>query len=408
MRLVDSVKLAACAFALNAAVIGDVCAQAPTNHVVRIRVINDQNGPYSGTGGPGSAIAAKMAIQDFGGKVLGQPIDFAAADHQNKPDLASSLVRQWIDKDGVDAVVDGASSAASLAIQDITRARGKIFLISGAASSALTGEACSPTGTQWAYDTYSLARSTATTLVKRGAKRWYFLTADYAFGHALETDTSQFVKEAGGQVLGSRGHPLGANDFSSQLMTASAAKPDVIGLLNGGTDFSQSLAQASEFGLTSQGIRMASLSGMISDIDGVGLDKAQGLFLTESFYWDLNKDTRAFSERFMKLSGGRPPTMVQAGVYAAVNHYLKAVAAAGTDDGPTVAKKMREIPVNDFYNHNVKIREDGRVMVDMYLFQVKTPAESKGRWDDYKVIEKVSGESVFRPLAAGHCPYVKP
>lgn len=377
-----------------------------SDKVVRIGIINDQSGPYSGTGGVGSVLAAQMAAEDLRGKVLDATVEIITADHQNKPDIASNLTREWLDVKQVDAVADGASSAASLAIQDLTRDKKKIFLISGAGSSDFTGKACSPTGMQFAYDTYGLSNSTSTALVKQGFDQWFMLTADYAFGHALEKDATAFVGNAGGKVLGSVRHPLGNHDFSSFLMTASASKAKVIGLANGGTDFSQSLKQASEFNIAANGQRLASLSGMISDVHAAGLQTAQGLFITESFYWDLTDETRVFSKRFMERNKGRPPTMVQAGVYAGVHHYLKAIAAAGTDDGPKVAAKMKEMPVENFFHKGTKIREDGRVLVPMHLFKVKAPKDSKGEWDLYEYVTTIPGEQAFRPLAQGNCPYI--
>ncbi len=377
-----------------------------SDKVIRIGIINDQSGPYSGTGGMGSVLAAQMALEDLGGKVLDTPVEIISADHQNKPDIASNITREWIDVKKVDAVADGASSAAALAIQEITRDRKKVFLISGAGSSDFTGKACSPTSMQFAYDTYGLSNSTATALVKQGFDTWFMLTADYAFGHALEKDATTFVGNAGGKVLGSVRHPLGNHDFSSFLMTAASSKAKIIGLANGGTDFSQSLKQASEFNIAGGGQRLASLSGMISDVYAAGLPTAQGLFITESFYWDLDEKSREFSKRFMARNKNRPPTMVQAGVYAGVHHYLKAVAAAGTDDGPKVAAKMKEMPVQNFFHKGTRIREDGRVLLPMHLFKVKTPAASKGEWDLYEYVTSTPGEQAFRPLSAGNCPFV--
>jgi branched-chain amino acid transport system substrate-binding protein len=395
-----------CVVALCASGIAAVARAQVSDGAIRIGIINDQSGPYSGTGGVGSVLAAQMALEDLGAKVLGVPVEIISADHQNKPDIASNIVRQWIDLGKVDAVADGASSAASLAIQDITRERKKIFLISGAGSSDFTGKACSPTSMQFAYDTYGLANSTATALVKQGFDTWFMLTADYAFGHALEKDATAFVTNAGGKVLGSVRHPLGSHDFSSFLMTASASKARMIGLANGGTDFSQSLKQASEFNIGGSGQRLASLSGMISDVYAAGLQTAQGLFITESFYWNLDEKTREFSKRFMQRNNGRPPTMVHAGVYAGVHHYLMAIAAAGTDDGPKVAAKMKEMPIENFFHKGTRIREDGRVLVPMHLFKVKAPKDSKGEWDLYEYVTTTPGEQAFRPPAQGNCPFV--
>ena len=374
--------------------------------VVRIGIINDQSGVYSGTGGPGSTLAAQMAVEDLASVLRGIKVEIVPGDHQNKPDIASSIAREWFDARKFDAVADGASSAAALAVQDITRERKKVFLISGPGSTDFTGKACSPTSFQFAYDTYGLSNSTTSALVKQGFKNWFMLTADYAFGLSLERDATNFLGRNGGKVLGGARHPFGTNDFSSFLMTASASKAQVIGLANGGTDFSQALKQAGEFQIAAGGQRLVSLSGMISDIRAVGLQTAQGTYITESFYWDMDDQTRAFSRRFVERNNGRPPTMVQAGVYAGVHHYLKAVAATQSDDGPTVSKKMRETPVANFFHNNTRIREDGRVLLPMHLFRVKAPKDSKGEWDLYQHVSSIPGEQAFRPLAEGGCPYI--
>lgn len=384
-----------------------LAAQAQiSDGVVRIGIINDQSGVYSGTGGPGSTLAARMAAEDLAGVLGGIKVEIVAGDHQNKPDIASSIAREWFDARKFDAVADGASSAAALAVQEITRERKKIFLISGPGSTDFTGKACSPTGFQFAYDSYGLSNSTATAMVRQGFKNWFMLTADYAFGLSLERDASTFLKKNGGNVVGSARHPFGTNDFSSFLMTASASKAQVIALANGGTDFSQALKQAGEFQIAAGGQRLVSLSGMISDIRAVGLATAQGTYVTESFYWDMDENTRQFSRRFMERNNGRPPTMVQAGVYAGVHHYLKAVAATKSDDGTVVARKMREMPVENFFHKGTKIREDGRVLLPMHLFRVKAPKDSKGEWDLYQHVSTIPGEQAFRPLAEGGCSYV--
>lgn len=377
-----------------------------SDNVIRIGIINDQSGVYSGTGGPGSTLAAQMAAEDLGGKINGATIEIVSGDHQNKPDLASLIVREWFDASKFDAVADGASSAAALAVQELARDRKKVFLISGAGSSDFTGKACSPTGFQFTYDTYGLSNSTTAAMVKQGYKTWFMLTADYAFGLALERDATNFLAKNGGNVVGNARHPFGNHDFSSFLMTAGASKAQVIGLANGGTDFSQALKQAAEFKIADSGKKLVSLSGMISDIHAVGLPVAQGTYITESFYWNMDEQTRDFSRRFMERNKGRPPTMVQAGVYAGVHHYLKAVAAAGTDEGLAVAKKMREMPVENFFHHGTKIREDGRVLLPMHLFKVKAPKDSTGDWDLYEYVTSTPGEQAFRPLADGGCPHV--
>jgi branched-chain amino acid transport system substrate-binding protein len=347
-----------------------------------------------------------MAVADFGGKVAGKPIEIISADHLNKPDVGSAIARQWIDQDHVDVIVDVPTSSIALAVQDVTKEKGKVFLISGAASSDLTGKSCSPTGVHWTYDTYALAHGTGGALVKQGGDSWFFLTADYAFGHALENDTAAVVKAAGGKVLGAVNVPLNTPDFSSFLLQAQASKAKVIGLANAGGDTINSIKQASEFGIVAGGQRLAGLLVFISDVNSLGLATAQGLVLTESFYWDQNDETRAWAKRFTAESK-KVPTMVQAGVYGAVTHYLKAIEATKSDDGKTVVAKMRELPINDFMTKNGKLREDGRVERDMYLFQVKAPGESKYQYDYYKQLATIPAAEAFRPLGESACPLIK-
>jgi branched-chain amino acid transport system substrate-binding protein len=380
-------------------------AQA-TDGAVRIGVINDRSGVFADVTGEGSVIAARLAIADFGGKVLGRPIDLLTADHQNKSDVAAGIVRRWIDVDGVDAIVDGGSSGAGLVIQDITRERKRIAMFSGPATSDLTGKACSPTGFHWTYDTYALAASTARALVRQGADTWFFITTDYAFGHALERDATGFIVASGGKVVGGVRHPLNTADFSSFILQAQTSKAKIIGLANSGDDALNAIKQAAEFGVVAGGQKLGGLLLLINQIHGLGLKAAQGVTIAEAFYWDTDDETRAFSARFEAVAK-KKPNMIQAGVYSAVTHYLKAVQAAGTDDGPTVAAKMRELPVNDFMSKAVQIRKDGRVMRNMNLYEVKSPAESKGPWDYYKFIAVVPGDQAFRPLAEGNCPLAK-
>jgi branched-chain amino acid transport system substrate-binding protein len=380
-------------------------AQA-SNDMVKIGVINDRSGVFADVTGEGSVIAARLAIADFGGKVLGRPIELATADHQNKADVAAGTVRRWIDADGVDAIVDGGSSAAGLVIQDIARERKRIAMFSGPATSDLTGKSCSPTGFHWTYDTYALAASTARALVAQGADTWFFITTDYAFGHALERDATRFIVASGGKVVGGVRHPLNTADFSSFILQAQTSKAKIVGLANSGDDALNAIKQAAEFGVVAGGQKLGGLLLLINQIHGLGLKAAHGVTIAESFYWDLDEGTRAFSARF-EATAKKKPNMIQAGVYSAVTHYLKAVQAAGTDDGPTVAAKMRELPVNDFMSKDVTIRRDGRVMRNMYLFEVKSPAESKGPWDYYKFVSVVPGDQAFRPLAEGSCPVPK-
>jgi branched-chain amino acid transport system substrate-binding protein len=373
---------------------------------IKIGVLSDMSSLYADIGGAGSVVAAQMAVKDFGGKVAGVPIEIISADHLNKPDAGAATVRRWIDQEGVDAVVDVPTSSVALAVQQVTKEKGKVFLISGAAASDLTGKACSPTGVHWTYDTYALAHGTGAALVAQGGDSWFFITADYAFGHALQRDTAEVVKAAGGRVLGSVDAPLNSADFSSFLLQAQQSKAKIIGLANAGGDTVNAIKQAAEFGIVAGGQRLAGLLVFITDVNSLGLQTAQGLVLTESFYWDQTDETRAWSRRFMDQIR-HVPTMVQAGVYGAVTHYLKAIAASGTTDGIKVVAKMREIPIDDFMTKNGKLREDGRVMRDVYLFQVKTPAESKYPYDYYKQLATIPAAQAFRPLSESECPLVK-
>lgn len=377
-----------------------------SDNVVKIGVLNDQSGVYADLAGNGSVIAARMAVEDFGGKVLDKPIEVIFADHQNKPDVATPIVNQWIDIDKVDAVVDVPTSSVALAVQEITKNKNRVHLNSTAGTSDLTGKACSPTGIHWTYDTYALANSTGRALTADGGNTWFFITADYAFGHALEKDTSAAVIAQGGKVLGSVNTPFPNQDFSSFLLQAQASGAKVIGLGNAGGDTINAIKQAQEFGITAGGQRLAGLLVFISDIHSLGLQVTQGLVLTTAFYWDRNDETRAWSKRFGERNGGRMPTMVQAGVYSAVHHYLAAIKAAGTDEAKAVVAKMREMPVNDFFAQNGQVRADGRMVHDMYLVQVKSPQESKYPWDYYKILRVVPGNEAFRPMDQGGCPLV--
>jgi branched-chain amino acid transport system substrate-binding protein len=378
-----------------------------TGDVIRIGILNDQSGPYADVGGKGSVTAAKLAVEEFGDKLLGKRIEVIAADHQNKPDIASAIARQWIDTESVDVIADGAGSSAGLAIQQVTRDSGRIFIISAPASSDFTGKACSPTGFHFTYDTYALANGTAKALVKQGGDTWFFITADYAFGHALERDTSAFVVAGGGKVLGSVKVPLNTNDFSSALLQAQVSKAKVIGLANAGTDTINAIKQSAEFGIVRGGQRLAGLLVFITDVQALGLQTAQGLVITNSFYWDLTDKTRAWTQRYMAQSDGRVPTMIHAGTYSGVLHYLRAAKAANSTDPKVIAAKMHEMPINDMYNDDVRIRPDGRVLHKMFLMQVKSPAESKVKYDDYKILAETPGDQAFRPMEEGHCPYLE-
>jgi branched-chain amino acid transport system substrate-binding protein len=380
-------------------------AQAQTD--VKIGVLNDRSGLYADLTGEGSAVAARMAAEDFKAKEKGINVTIVSADHQNKPDVGSNIARQWYDQDGVDVIADVPTSSVALAINQVTREKNKIFLNSGAATSDLTGKQCSPNTVHWTYDTVALANGTGGAMVKAGGDTWFFLTADYAFGHALERDTSAIVQKNGGKVLGSVKTPFPGTDFSSFLLQAQASKAKVIGLANAGGDTINSIKQAGEFGITQAGQKLAGLLVFITDVHALGLQTAQGLVLTESFYWDANDGTRAWSQRFAKAHNGNMPTMVQAGVYASVLHYLKGVEAAKSKEPAAVMAKMKEMPTDDPLFGKGTVRVDGRKMHDMYLFEVKKPGESKGKWDYYKLVSTLPAEQAFRPLSESECPLVK-
>ena len=376
--------------------------------VVKIGVLNDMSSLYADIGGKGSVLAAQMAVDDFGGKVLDRPIEVISGDHQNKPDIGAGLARKWIDTEHVDTIVDVPTSSVALAVQEVTREKKRVFLMSGPASSDLTGKACSPYGFQWTYDTYALAHGTGGALVKQGGDSWFFITADYAFGHALERDTSEAVKAAGGKVLGSVSAPLNTQDFSSFLLQAQASKAKVIGLANAGGDTINSIKQAAEFGIVAGGQKLAGLLVFLTDVDSLGLKTAQGLTITSAWYWDKDDASRAFAKRFVARNpNGKPPTYTQAGVYTEVAFYLNAIKAAGTDDADKVSAQMRSMKINDFMTKDGWIREDGRIMRDMYLEEVKSPQESKYPYDYFKVLATIPAEQAFRPLKDGGCPLVK-
>ena len=374
---------------------------------IKIGVLNDRSGVYADLAGEGSVIAAKMAVEDFGADAKGVKVDILSADHQNKPDIASNISRQWIDQDGVDVIADVPTSSAALAVNEVVRQKNKIFLVSGAASSDLTGAKCSPNTVHWTYDTWALAHGTGKAMVEQGGKKWFFITADYAFGQALERDTTAVIKAAGGEVVGSVKHPFPGQDFSSFLLQAQSSGAQVIGLANAGGDTINSIKQAAEFGITQGGQKLAGLLIFITDVHALGLQTAQGLVLTEAFYWDKDDGTRAFAKRFAERSGGKMPTMVHAGVYASVLHYLKAVEATKSKDPKVVMAKMKEMPSDDPLFGKGKIRADGRHVHDMYLFEVKKPEESKGPWDYYKTLATIPADQAFRPLDQGGCPLVK-
>jgi branched-chain amino acid transport system substrate-binding protein len=374
---------------------------------VKLGVLNDQTGLYADLTGMGSVRAARMAVEDFGGKALGRPIEVIFADHQNKPDLGSSIARQWIENDNVNVILDIPNSAVGLAVREVTRTRNAVDINTGAATSDLTGKFCSPHGVHWTFDTYGLAAVTGRALVKQGGNTWFFITADYAFGHALERDTASFVESGGGKVLGAVRHPLNTADFSSFLLQAQASKAQIVALANGGGDTINAIKQAAEFGLAKTGAqRVAALLLQFTDVHALGLEVAQGLTATETFVWDLDDQTRAWTKRFLALNGGKPPSMIHAGTYGATLHYLKAVAAAGTTDATAVVAKMKEIPIDDFYTRG-SVREDGRVLRPYYLLRVKTPTESKYPFDYMNVLTTVPAEEAARPLTESACPMVQ-
>lgn len=399
-------RVTATAFAL-AMLAGTALSGAAFATDVKIGVLNDRSGVYADLAGEGSVVAARMAVQDFNAAAKGINVEIISADHQNKPDVGSTIARQWYDQENVDVIVDVPTSSVALAVNDITREKNKVMINSGAASSDLTGSKCSPNTVHWTYDTWALANGTGKAMVRTGGDSWFFLTADYAFGHALERDTSKVIEENGGTVVGKVRHPFPGTDFSSFLLQAQASGAKVIGLANAGGDTINSIKQAAEFGITQAGQSLAGLLIFLTDVHALGLQTAQGLVLTESFYWNFNDDTRAWSKRFAKAHNGNMPTMVQAGVYAGVLHYLKAVEAAGTDEAGAVMTKMREIPTDDPLFGKGKIRADGRKIHDMHLFRVKSPDKSKGPWDYYETVATIPAAEAFRPIKDGNCPLVK-
>jgi branched-chain amino acid transport system substrate-binding protein len=375
--------------------------------LIKIGVLNDQSSLYADLAGQGSVVAARMAVEDYGAAAKGLKVEIIFADHQNKADVGSAIARQWYDVDKVDLIVDVPNSGVALAINQITRDKGKAFVVSSAASSDLTGKACSPNTVHWTYDTWALANGTGNAITKTGGDTWFFITADYAFGLALERDVETVVLKNGGKVLGKVRHPLNTQDFSSFLLQAQASKAKIIGLANAGGDTTNSIKQGAEFGIVRGGQNFAGLLVFLTDVHALGLPTAQGLIFTETFYWDMNEKTRAFAKRFAERNRGIHPTMIHAGVYAGVTHYLKAVEALKADDGTKVIAKMKELPTDDPLFGKGNIRVDGRKIHPAYLFEVKKPAESKGAWDYYKLRATIPAEQAFRPLDQGDCPLVK-
>jgi branched-chain amino acid transport system substrate-binding protein len=380
-------------------------AQAQTS--VKLGVLNDRSGVYSDLTGEGSVIAARMAAEDFKASEKGVKVEIVAADHQNKPDIGASIARQWYDQEGVDVILDVPTSSVALAVNGIAREKNKILINSGGGTSDLTGSQCSPNTVHWTYDTWALANGTGGAMVKRGGDTWFFVTADYAFGHALERDTAALVTKAGGKIVGTVRHPFPGQDFASFLLQAQSSGAKVIGLANAGGDFTNTMKQAAEFGIVQGGQSLAGLLVFITDVHSLGLQVAQGLVMTEAFYWDQNDQTRAWSKRFAERNGGKMPTMVHAGVYAGALHYLKAVEALKGKETAKVMAKMKEMPTDDPLFGKGTIRQDGRKIHDMYLFEVKKPNESKGPWDLYKHLATIPADQAFRPLNEGGCPLVK-
>ncbi|MGE0222596.1 MAG: ABC transporter substrate-binding protein [Acetobacteraceae bacterium] len=381
------------------------------NSTLRIGVLNDQSGPYTNTGGLTSVVCARQAVEDFGVAAKGMTVDVITADHQNKPDLAVSIARQWFDRDGVDMILDVPTSSVALAVQGVAREKDKVFLASGPATVQLTGEQCSPSFVHWTYDTYMLAKSTGAAVVKAGGDSWYFLTADYAFGKQLQSDTTDLVNASGGKVLGASAYPFpGTTDFSSFLLQAQASGAKVLGLANAGNDTVNSIKQAAEFGVN-RTMKLAALLMFITDVHALGLEVTQGLNLTESFYWDLNDGTRRFTNKIKAKTPNNWPNMIHAGCYSATLHYLKTASQMGVAEakksGAATVAQMKKMPVEDDCFGKTTIREDGRNLTSAYLFEVKKPSESKGPWDYFKLVATTPGEQVYRPLADGHCSFVK-
>ena len=394
---------------LAAVIVGTLAAAAPAladDGPLKLGLILDMSSLYADITGVGSETAAKMAAEDFGGKVLGRPIEILAADHQNKADIAAEIARKWFDTEHVEALMDVAASATALAAINVAKDKNKVVILNGPGSSAITNEACMPSSVHYTYDTYAMAHVIGGATVKNGGDTWFFITADYAFGYALEKDTAEVVKAAGGKLLGDVRVPLNTADFSSFLLQAQTSKAKIIGLANAGGDFINSVKQSSEFGIVKGGQNLAGLLVFINDVNSLGLEATQGMLLSSAFYWDMNDETRAWAKRFFERVH-KMPNMGQAGVYSATTHYLKAVQAAGTVDTAKVMATMRETPVNDFFAKNGRIREDGRMVHDMYLFEVKKPSESKQPWDYYKLIATVPAEQAFQPLSESRCPLVK-
>lgn len=393
-------------FLMTAAAVLTLGGAAQAETPIKLGVLNDMSSLYADISGPGSVVAAKLAVEDFAKINPDLKVEVIGADHQNKPDIGSNIARQWYDRENVDVILDTTTSSVALAVSEVTKEKKKIFIPSGGGTSDLTGKSCSPYTVHWTYDTWALANGTGSAMTKQGADTWYMLVADYAFGAALERDTTEAVTKAGGKVVGSVKHPLNSSDFSSFLLRAQASKAKVVALANAGSDMINTIKQAAEFGLTQSGQSLAGLLIFSSDVKALGLQAAQGLVLTEAFYWDQTDATRAFSKRFAEKFNGKMPTSAQAGVYSSVLHYLKAVTAAKSKDSDAVMAKMKELPIDDALFGKGSVRPDGRAIHNMYLYQVKKPSESKGEWDIYKVLATIPADEAFRPMDQGGCPLV--
>ena len=397
------------AFTLLSAAIGAIAPAGAQDKisggVVKIGVLTDLSGIYMDNVGPGSVTASKYAIEDFGGKVLGKPIELVTADHLNKADVGANRAREWFDRDGVDVVTELGNSAVALAVMNIAQEKNRMSMVTGAGATRITGEDCKPTNVQWVYDTYALAKVGTLPLVQSGVKSWYFITADYAFGHSLENDGMRFIKGAGGTVAGSVRYPFPGNDFSSFLVSAQASKADAVVFASAGGDLQNEIKQANEFGL-SRNQKLVAMLMSITDVHGVGLPAAQGMHYAETFYWNMDDDTRKFARRFQKEMG-KMPTALQAGQYSAVLNYLRAVERAKSDQVEDVMKALKEMPINDMFARNAKLREDGKLLHDFYLVSVKSPAQSREPWDYYNIVKTVSGSDAYVPLSESTCPLVK-
>ena len=398
--------LAPLAFAALVSTSSTEAQEKISNGVVKLGLIEDMSSLYADITGTGAVTAAKMAVEDFGGKVLGKPIEVVSADHQNKPDIASATAREWFDTQHVDALMDVAASATALAAIEVAKNKNKIVFLNGPGAARITNEACTPVSIHYAYDNYALSHGTGGAMVKAGYDTWFFITADYAFGHDLEDNTAAVIKQNGGKILGSVAVPINTSDFSSALLQAQSSKAKVVGLANAGGDTINSIKQAAEFGIVRGGQNMAGLLVFINDVNTLGLEAAQGMLLTNAFYWDRDEQTRAWSQRYLQRMN-KMPNMVQAGIYSATMHYLQAVQAAGTDETGAVMAKMRAAPINDFFAKDGRIREDGRMVHEMYLYEVKKPSESTRPWDYYKLVSTIPADQAFMPLSESKCPLVK-